>query len=183
MIPIENLYYSSAKVSEVHFKVISSGRGIRKIFLNQKDAAYPQVNLTRLHPDDPYMFGIFKQIYEYFSLERKEFSLPFDIVGTEFQKKVWMEVSTIPYGETASYKYIAGKIKKPGSVRAVGQANSVNPLPVIIPCHRIIGADGSLTGYSGGLELKEHLLQLEGIISLELFNILRDNHIDIIHDY
>jgi methylated-DNA-[protein]-cysteine S-methyltransferase len=179
----ENLYYASAKISEVHFKVISSGKGIRHIFLNQKGAEYPLANLTRLHPDDPYMYGIFKQLYEYFSLERKLFTLPLDIKGSEFQMKVWEEVKKIPYGETASYKDIAGRIKNPGSVRAVGKANSLNPAPIIIPCHRVIGSDGSLTGYAGGLILKEHLLELEGIISLELFSILRDNHIDIMEDY
>jgi methylated-DNA-[protein]-cysteine S-methyltransferase len=183
MVVLENLYCASAKVSEVHFKVISSGKGIRKVFLNQKDAEYPQANLTRLHPDDPYMFGIFKQLYEYFSLTRKKFTLPLDIIGTEFQMKVWEEVNKIPYGETTSYKALAVKLSNPGSLRAVGRANAMNPVPIIIPCHRVIGADGKLTGYAGGLELKEHLLELEGIISLELFNILRANHIDIIEDY
>jgi O-6-methylguanine DNA methyltransferase len=175
----ENLYYSSSKVSEICFKVFSSGRGIRKIFLNTDQGDYPNAYLTRLHPDDPYMFGIFKQLKEYFELERKTFSIPLDIKGTEFQLRVWEEVKKIPYGETVSYKSIAEKLNNPGSVRAVGKANSCNPVPVIIPCHRVIGKDGRLTGYSGGLELKEHLLQLEGIISLELFNILRDNKIEL----
>jgi O-6-methylguanine DNA methyltransferase len=180
---LENLYYASAKISEIHFKVFSSGTGIRKIYMNQKDAEYPQANLTRLHPDDPYMFGVFKQLHEYFSLDRKIFSVPLDIIGTDFQLKVLEEVKKIPYGETTTYKSLAEKLNNPGAVRAVGKANSLNPVPIIIPCHRVIGSNGSLTGYAGGLELKEHLLELEGIISLELFSILRENNIDIIEDY
>lgn len=180
---IENLYYASAKISDIHFKVFSSAKGIRKIFLNQKEGEYEAASLTRLHPDDPYMFGIFHQLHEYFSLTRKEFDFPLDIHGTDFQMKVWNEVKKIPYGDSISYKQLAAKINNPGSIRAVGRANALNPVPVIIPCHRVIGADGTLTGYSGGLEIKEHLLELEGNISLELFSILRENNICIIEDY
>lgn len=182
MIQIENLYYASAKISDIHFKIFSSGSGIRKIYLNQKEQEYKPANLTRLHPDDPYMYGVFRQLHEYFNLERKEFTIPLDILGTDFQMQVWNEVKKIRYGETITYKELANRIKNPGSVRAVGGANSLNPVPIIIPCHRVIGIKGSLTGYSGGLEIKEHLLQLEGTISLELFSILRANHI-IIEDY
>lgn len=182
MNPVENLYYASARISDIHFKVFSSGKGIRRIYLNNKEQEYKPANLTRLHPDDPYMYGVFRQLHEYLNLERKIFDIPLDIIGTDFQMQVWNEVKQIRYGETISYKALAGRIKNPGSVRAVGGANSLNPVPIIIPCHRVVGINGSLTGYSGGLEIKEHLLQLEGTISLELFSILRANHI-IIEDY
>lgn len=178
-----NLYYASARISDIHFKVFTSSRGVRRIYLNQKEKDYTSDNLTRLHPDDPYMFGIFRELHEYFNLERKTFTVPVDVYGTDFQMNVWNEVRKIPYGSTLSYKALAERIKNPGSIRAVGRANALNPVPIIIPCHRVIGADGTLTGYSGGLEIKEHLLELEGTISMELFSILRDNHIYIIEDY
>jgi methylated-DNA-[protein]-cysteine S-methyltransferase len=84
-----------------------------------------------------------------------------DLVGTDFQKKVWMALRQIPYGETISYKELAGAIGRPSAVRAVGAANGANPIPIIIPCHRVIGNDGSLTGFGGGLPLKKKLLELE----------------------
>lgn len=179
---VENLYYASARISDIHFKIFSSRQGIRRIYLNNRGQDLKPANLTRLHPDDPYMFGVFRQLHQYLNLERKVFDIPLDITGTDFQMQVWDEVKKIRYGETVTYKTLAERIKNPGSVRAVGGANSLNPVPIIIPCHRVVGANGALTGYSGGIEIKEHLLQLEGTISLELFSILRANHI-IIEDY
>src|SRR5437868_2993067 len=93
--------------------------------------------------------------------ERTSFDLPLLLEGTEFQKKVWTQLQTIPYGETVSYKTLAEKIASPKAVRAVGAANGANPIPIIIPCHRVIGNDGSLTGFGGGLPLKKRLLELE----------------------
>jgi methylated-DNA-[protein]-cysteine S-methyltransferase len=180
---VENLYYASVTISDIHFKVVSSGKGIRQIYLNQREKEFNHSSFTRLHPDDPYMFNVFRQLKEYFSLDRKEFTVPLDVQGTDFQLSVWDEVIKIPYGETVSYKHLADRINNPGSVRAVGRANGANPVPVIIPCHRVIGMNGSLTGYSGGLGLKERLLEMEGCISLELFSILHENHIEIIQDY
>ena len=94
--------------------------------------------------------------------ERRSFDLPLAPAGTPFQRAVWAELRRIPYGETRSYAQIAAGIGKPGAARAVGQANHRNPLPVFIPCHRVIGASGKLSGYGGGLELKQKLLELEG---------------------
>lgn len=102
-----------------------------------------------------------KQLDEYFNRKRKEFDLPVIPHGTEFQKKVWKELQKIPYGQTRSYGEIAALTGNPKASRAVGMANNRNPIPVIIPCHRVIGSDGSLTGYAGGLELKRQLLELE----------------------
>ena len=101
------------------------------------------------------------QLDEYFQGKRTTFSLPFKLTGTLFQLAVWKELQNIPYGKTTSYKEIAQKIDKPKAYRAVGMANNKNPLPIIIPCHRVIGSNGKLIGYAGGLKLKNYLLELE----------------------
>ena len=101
------------------------------------------------------------QIEEYFAGKRKKFSLPIALHGTEFQMAVWKALQEIPFGETRSYKDIAIMIGRPKAVRAVGMANNRNPVSIIVPCHRVIGHDGSLVGYGGGLPLKQQLLELE----------------------
>ena len=103
----------------------------------------------------------FKQLSEYFKGIRKDFDLPLNPKGTDFQKKVWCELTKIPYGETKSYKQIAESIGSPKACRAVGLANNRNPIAVVIPCHRVIGSSGNLIGYAGGLHRKEFLLNLE----------------------
>ncbi|HET7370075.1 MAG TPA: methylated-DNA--[protein]-cysteine S-methyltransferase [Gammaproteobacteria bacterium] len=102
-----------------------------------------------------------RQLGEYFAGERRDFDLPLQPVGTTFQQSVWQALRAIPYGETESYGALAKRIGKPKAVRAVGASNGVNPLPIVLPCHRVIGANGSLTGYGGGLEVKQKLLALE----------------------
>ena len=102
-----------------------------------------------------------KQLKEYFCGERKSFCLKLNVFGTDFQKKVWTELLNIPYGETRTYQDIAIAIGNPKAVRAVGGANNKNKIPIIIPCHRIIGKDGSLVGFGSGLEIKKQLLKLE----------------------
>lgn len=102
-----------------------------------------------------------KQLHEYFKGERKTFDVPLDVTGTDFQKKVWNQLSKIPYGETVSYKDISKRLKNEKAHRAVGSANGKNPISIIVPCHRVIAADGGLGGYSGGLPMKETLLELE----------------------
>ena len=101
------------------------------------------------------------QFSEYLKGERKEFDIPFRMKGTKFQKQVWTALCEIPYGETRSYKQSAEAIGNPKAVRAVGMANNRNPLLVVVPCHRVIGANGQLVGYAGGLDKKEFLLRLE----------------------
>jgi methylated-DNA-[protein]-cysteine S-methyltransferase len=101
------------------------------------------------------------QIKEYFDGKRKQFKLPLAMHGTEFQLAVWHALQDIPYGETRSYKEIAASIGRPKAVRAVGMANNRNPISIIVPCHRVIGHDGKLVGYGGGLPLKQYLLELE----------------------
>jgi methylated-DNA-[protein]-cysteine S-methyltransferase len=103
------------------------------------------------------------QLHEYFDGKRRNFELNLAPTGTRFQLAVLAALQTIPYGETRSYRDIAEQIGRPQAVRAVGAANGRNPLPIVIPCHRVIGADGSLTGFGGGLEAKRLLLQLEGV--------------------
>ncbi len=102
-----------------------------------------------------------RQLSEYFAGRRKTFSLPLAPQGTPFMKRVWDQLLQVGYGETCSYKAIATAVGNPNATRAVGMANNRNPIPIIIPCHRIIGADGSLVGYGGGLPLKKYLLDLE----------------------
>ena len=104
-----------------------------------------------------------RQLSEYLKGERQMFDLPLNPRGTDFQKRVWRALCDIPYGETRSYKQIAEAIGNPKAVRAVGMANNRNPITIVVPCHRVIGADGKLVGYGGGLEMKEFLLRLETI--------------------
>lgn len=102
-----------------------------------------------------------KQLEEYFQGKRTQFDLPLQLRGTEFQKKVWQELCQIPYGSTCSYKDIAIKIGNEKAVRAVGGANNKNPIMIVVPCHRVIGVSGELTGYACGLDVKKYLLDLE----------------------
>ena len=101
------------------------------------------------------------QLREYFAGKRQEFDIPLDMGGTEFQRRVWKALMEIPYGKICTYSDIALRVGSPKGVRAVGMANHVNRLPIVIPCHRVVGKDGGLTGYAGGLEMKEWLLELE----------------------
>ena len=114
---------------------------------------------------DPVLSACARQLSEYFDGQREHFELPLGARGTDFQQRVWQALADIPHGETRSYRDIAQAIGKPTAMRAVGAANGRNPLPIVVPCHRVIGADGSLTGFAGGLEAKTCLLQLEGILA------------------
>jgi methylated-DNA-[protein]-cysteine S-methyltransferase len=105
------------------------------------------------------------QLTEYFAGTRQAFELPLHPVGTAFQLEVWQQLARIPYGATISYGELARRIGKPQAVRAVGAANGRNPLPIVLPCHRVIGSDGSLTGFGGGLPVKQRLLALENRIA------------------
>ena len=109
----------------------------------------------------PFLRDVAKQLKEYLDGKRKGFDLPLKFFGTDFQRSVWNALLTIPYGETRTYGEIARQIGNPNACRAVGMANHWNPIAIIIPCHRVIGADGSLTGFGGGLTLKQQLLDIE----------------------
>ena len=116
---------------------------------------------SKLVQEDEKLQPYATQLTEYFQGKRKSFTVPFDLQGTPFQLAVWNALCEIPYGQTQSYSDIANDIQKPASVRAVGAAIGANPLLISVPCHRVIGKNGSLTGYRGGLEMKTQLLQLE----------------------
>lgn len=126
-----------------------------------KNAPTEMIEAGILENSLPVLEKAYKQLKEYFVGERKEFDLPLKLDGTEFQMEVWEALQTIPYGETRSYKEIAVQIGKEGASRAVGMANNRNPLPIFVPCHRVIGADGSIVGYAGGTDVKMTLLELE----------------------
>jgi methylated-DNA-[protein]-cysteine S-methyltransferase len=111
--------------------------------------------------DDAVLATARRQLGEYFAGERREFDLPLRPAGTPFQREVWAALRDIPYGETAGYGELAQRLGRPGAARAVGLANGRNPIAIVVPCHRVIGAAGSLTGYGGGLERKRYLLDLE----------------------
>jgi methylated-DNA-[protein]-cysteine S-methyltransferase len=119
-------------------------------------------HLSRAAP--PVLHAALAQLREYFAGKRQQFDVPIDTGGTEFQQRVWRAVASIPFGETTSYGKIAAAFGGPQLARAVGAAVGANPIPIIIPCHRVIGSDGSLTGYGGGLRMKIWLLRHEGVL-------------------
>ena len=140
--------------------LIASDKGLQGVFLKQQTIQMTK-SLKNKTPATCILADTTKQLEEYFAGKRNDFDLPFDIEGTVFQTQVWKALSKIPYGKTVSYSDIAKKINNPKAVRAVGSANGKNPLCIIVPCHRVIAADGTLGGYSGGLDIKTKLLELE----------------------
>ena len=139
-------------------RIIDNGKAIVSIkFLVNNP--YPPVDAEEI--ETPLIKETWKQLSEYFAGKRTGFNVPLNAQGTDFQKCVWKALCTIPYGETRSYQQIAAVSNCPKGARAVGMANNRNPISIIIPCHRVIGADGSLTGYAAGLPVKKKLLQLE----------------------
>lgn len=148
-----------------YWEVVSNG----ELLTNIKYLPEPQID------SNPNVITeiVAQQLKEYFLGERNAFECPLALhTGTEFQQKVWEKVLEVPYGRTTSYLDIANNMNNPGSVRAVGAANGQNPIPIIVPCHRVIGTDGSLTGYVYGKELKRQLLLHEGAITPNLFDSL-----------
>lgn len=124
------------------------------------------INETTQQDSDfsPLHVEAFNQLEEYFKRERTSFDLPIQLVGTPFQKKVWQQLLDIPYGQVINYEQLAQRIEQPTAFRAVGNANGKNPLPIIVPCHRVINKNGHIGGYTGGVEVKETLLKLEGVL-------------------
>lgn len=142
-------------------KLVASDTGLTAILWeNDRDGRVKLGAMTE-QPDHPVLIETKRQLGEYFAGTRTAFDLPLDFRGTDFQKSVWAALLTIPAGETRSYAAIAAQIGRPGACRAVGAANGRNPISIIAPCHRVIGSDGSLTGFAGGLEGKRYLLELE----------------------
>jgi len=165
----EELYFAPDTIEGIKLEIIISSNGIREILINKNSDSKNFPQITQASPNDPKVVNVFKQLKEYFNRHRKEFDLPLELLGTEFQKKVWNELKKIPYGETISYGDLANRMGDKNLMRAVAAANGANPIPIIIPCHRVIGSDGSLTGYGGGLDVKQKLLELEGSWTMNLF--------------
>ena len=158
------LEWTEVKVVDgVELRVVANAAGIRTIeFDLQPVPECPRNDRNLL------LLEAARQLRAYFAGQLREFLLPLDIEGTDFQKRVWRQVAAIPYGETRSYLQIAVAIGSPIGVRAVGAANGANPVPIVVPCHRVIGARGKLVGYGGGLAMKKRLLELEGAMALPL---------------
>lgn len=142
-------------------KLVASDRGLTAILWENEDPKRVRLLNPQLDPQHPVLLETEKQLNEYFAGKRQRFTLTLDFKGTEFQKKVWQALVAIPFGETRSYSEIAREIGHPTAVRAVGAANGRNPISIIAPCHRVIGANGKLTGFAGGLEVKAFLLNIE----------------------
>ncbi|GAS95637.1 methylated-DNA--protein-cysteine methyltransferase [Mycolicibacterium canariasense] len=155
-------------MADVKYRTIDSPVGLltlagsdgRLMHLRMVDQTY-EPNREDWQPDDDAFPEAVAQLRAYFAGERTDFDLELELVGTAFQRKVWQALLTIPYGETRSYGEIAEQIGSPTAYRAVGLANGHNPIGIIVPCHRVIGANGSLTGYGGGLDRKKLLLEME----------------------
>ena len=155
-------YYKTTKSPVGQLKLIATDKGLAAILWENDDPK--RVRLTPLteNKTHPVLLATELQLKEYFEGKRTSFSVELDPVGTEFQNKVWRALSEIPFGETRSYGQIAKRVGNANASRAVGAANGKNPISIIVPCHRVIGASGKLTGFAGGLSTKEKLLSLEG---------------------
>jgi len=138
--------------------LVASDAGLRKVLW---DDQADQAGDAALDDGHPVLEAATAQLREYFAGDRKDFDLPLDLIGTDFQKEAWLALASVPYGETTSYGEQAERIGRKGASRAVGAANGKNPVPIVLPCHRIVGANGALTGFAGGLGIKQQLLALE----------------------
>lgn len=136
--------------------VVQTGQSISHVLFGER-------KFEDVLQETPLLAQAKEQLISYFMGERKQFDLPIDPVGTPFQMQVWQALCQIPYGTTISYGQLAKNIGNPKAVRAVGGANNKNPIAILVPCHRVIGANGTLVGYGGGLDMKEYLLALEKI--------------------
>ena len=149
-------------------KLVASDKGLAAVLWENDDPRRVRLGPLKPGPDNKFLKEAEKQLKAYFDGRLKKFTVPLDFKGTDFQKSVWAALLTIPFGETRSYGEIARQIGRPEASRAVGAANGRNPIPIIAPCHRVIGSNGDLTGFGGGLPIKEHLLTLEGAHSASL---------------
>ena len=141
--------------------LVASANGLAAILWENDRPGRVKLNIVAQDDNHPLLQETERQLSQYFAGTRTHFDLPLDFVGTDFQKKVWAALLTIPCGETRSYAQIAAQIGSPKAVRAVGAANGRNPISIIAPCHRVIGSNGTLTGFAGGLDAKQTLLELE----------------------
>jgi methylated-DNA-[protein]-cysteine S-methyltransferase len=146
--------------------LVASPQGLQGIYWEKQSAKLVK-SLDRSRAEERILDDAGRQLTEYFEGRRKSFDIPLDVEGTVFQRQVWQELSRIPFGKTVSYSDVAKKIKNPRAVRAVGSANGKNPVCIIVPCHRVIAANGTIGGYAGGIGIKQQLLKLEGLKNFE----------------
>lgn len=142
-------------------KLVANANALVAILWERERPNRIKLALLKCDPQQPILLETERQLQEYFAGTRNEFNLPLEPAGTEFQKKVWRALREIPFGQTRSYLDLAMSIGSAKGVRAVGAANGKNPLSIVVPCHRVVGADGALTGFAGGLEVKAKLLAHE----------------------
>lgn len=154
-------FYKTMKSPVGELKLVASGQGLCAVLWENDDPKRVRVGPLEEMGDHPVLVEAERQLHAYFAGELQRFSVALDFAGTDFQKKVWQALLTIPFGETRSYGQIARQIGSPQAVRAVGAANGKNPISIFAPCHRVIGSNGQLTGFAGGLEVKARLLDLE----------------------
>ena len=154
-------------VDGLKLRMVASTSGIRAIEFHRAGAAEGPPGAIH-NQENRLLAETWAQLLAYFAGHLRQFQVPLDMQGTSFQLRVWRQLGTIPYGETRSYRQIATAIGSPAAVRAVGAANGANPIPIVVPCHRVIGASGKLVGYGGGLPLKKRLLELEGALTMPL---------------
>ena len=143
-------------------KLVASEKGLAAVLWEKGDPRRIRLGPLKPGPDNKFLKEAEKQLKAYFGGRLKKFTVPLDFRGTDFQKSVWAALLTIPFGETRSYGEIARQIGRPDASRAVGAANGRNPISIITPCHRVLGTNGKLTGFAGGLEAKDQLLRHEG---------------------
>lgn len=155
-------YFSKTINSPVgKLKLIANNQALLAVLWERDNPNRVDIESGVEKADHPILVETEKQLNEYFAGERQQFDIKLEFIGTDFQKQVWQALLTIPYGETRSYGQIAVQLNNPKSIRAVGAANGKNPISIIAPCHRVVGASGSLTGFVGGLENKATLLKIE----------------------
>jgi methylated-DNA-[protein]-cysteine S-methyltransferase len=163
MTKVEKDYVYKTMASPVgRLKLVASDDGLAAIMWEKDRPRRVVLNIVREDRRHPVLVETERQLKEYFAGRRRVFDVKLDFAGTEFQRKVWRALLTIPFGETRSYAQVARQIGKPRAIRAMGAANGRNPIAVIAPCHRVIGSGGDLTGFAGGLDAKAYLLRLEG---------------------
>ena len=143
-------------------KLVASDKGLVAILWENDSPRRVRLSDLVEDSDQPVLVETERQLREYFARKRQSFSLPLDMRGTRFQTQVWEALLAIPFGETRSYGQLANQLGNPRATRAVGAANGRNPISIVVPCHRVIGFSGKLTGFAGGLTAKAHLLRLEG---------------------
>ncbi|HEX4505071.1 MAG TPA: methylated-DNA--[protein]-cysteine S-methyltransferase [Alphaproteobacteria bacterium] len=158
----KDYFYKIVPTPVGKLKLIASNDGLAAILWENDPPGRVRLNIVGADPDHPVLKETERQLADYFAGRRKAFDLRLDFAGTDFQKKVWAALVAIPFGETRTYAGIAREIGHPTAVRAVGAANGRNPISIIAPCHRVLGSNGHLTGFAGGLETKAWLLELEG---------------------